>query len=339
MTNLLRVLGGEKVNPPPVWLMRQAGRYLPEYRELRAGVPDFLSAVFNPEMAAEITLQPLRRFPQIDAAILFSDILVTPLALGRSVRFVKGEGPQLDPLQIEDVTGLKPDTSVLQPVYETVSRVRAALTPEQTLIGFAGSPWTVACYMICGGNIDDFQSAKLWALSNGDALDALLDKLVDVTVEYLLGQIAAGAQVLQLFESWASLLAGHAEAVDRFIIKPTAKIVAAVRAQYPQVPIIGFPRAIGTDLVRYAERTGVQCVGLDWSVDLQWVDDNLPAGFPVQGNLDPLLLFAGGDAMRMAAQNILRALDKRPLIFNLGHGVMQFTAPEHVGQLLEVVKA
>jgi uroporphyrinogen decarboxylase len=334
MNDFIKTLNGQKTDTPPIWLMRQAGRYLPEYKELRASVPDFMTAVLTPDLATEITLQPIRRYPQIDAAILFSDILVIPYALGQDVQFVKGEGPSLGPLP-----ELIYDASKMDPIIETVSRVRAALPPEKTLIGFAGSPWTVACYMISGRNHDDFLDAKHMAFSNPDALDDILSKVTDATIQYLIAQVNAGANVIQLFESWAGLFAGHKNEFERFIIRPNAKIVAALKEQFPELPIIGFPRACGTFLPWYVKETKVNAVGLDWSVDLNWANNVLPKHFPVQGNLDPSVLMIGGEALMQKANDILDALHDRPFIFNLGHGVIQFTPPEHVAQLLEVVKA
>lgn len=337
MNAFIKTLQGHKTDKPPVWLMRQAGRYLPEYRALRANVSNFMDAVLTPDVATEITLQPLRRYPQIDAAILFSDILVIPYALGQDVQFVKGEGPQLPALKDNGIA-LRYDAAKLAPIIETVSRVRAALPEEKTVIGFAGSPWTVACYMISGANFDEFMDAKRWAFAEPKRLDALLEQVTDATIQYLIAQVTAGADVIQVFESWAGLLAGHHEAFERFIIKPTTKIVAALRGVFPDLPIIGFPREAGSYLGAYVQQTGINAVGLSWSVDPRTVNNLLPPHFPVQGNLDPSLLFIGGDAMASAARNIKQAFADRPFIFNLGHGVMQFTPPEHVAHLLDIVK-
>jgi uroporphyrinogen decarboxylase len=337
MNEFIRTLKGEKVEAPPVWLMRQAGRYLPEYMELRKTVSGFMEAVLTPAHATEITLQPLRRFPQLDAAILFSDILVIPYALGQDVQFVKGEGPQLPALDTNNID-LTYDPEKLSPVIQTVKNIRAALPKEKTVIGFAGAPWTVACYMIAGSNYDEFSVAKKWAFRQPEKLDALLDTVTNATIEYLLAQIAAGANVVQIFESWAGLLTGHKDEFERFIIKPTLKIVNAIRDQYPNFPIIGFPRNSGTYLPWFVERTKVTAVGLDWSVDLKWVNETLPKNFPVQGNLDPIVLLTGGEILQRKAREIIDIFSDRPLIFNLGHGVIKETPPEHVAQLLNAVK-
>lgn len=340
--DFIQTLNGHKTTQPPVWLMRQAGRYLPEYRALRAEAGDFMTAVFTPPMATEITLQPIKRFNHLDAAILFSDILVIPHVLGLNVTFTKGEGPLVTGLPdmgpnsaLEDFD-YKPER--LDPIIEAVRMIRAQLDPSKTLIGFAGSPWTVACYMISGRNHDEFRDAKTWALAHPDRLDALLDVLVEVTSTYLFDQIEAGAQVVQLFDSWAGSLAGHQELFDRFIIGPNARIVEKVRSKYSNIPIIGFPRQCGVWLPRFAAHTAVDAVGLDWSVDLVWADSVLPAGFPVQGNLDPITLLVGGDALTREAEHIIHTLANRPFVFNLGHGVLPPTPPEHVAQLLDIVK-
>jgi len=337
MNDFLKTLNGEKLKAPPVWLMRQAGRYLPEYLETRAKAGGFLEAVLNPELATEITLQPLRRFPQIDAAILFSDILVIPYAMGQDLQFVKGEGPQLPALDTNDIA-LNYDAEKLAPIIQTVKNVRDALSAEKTVIGFAGAPWTVACYMIAGSNHDEFSAAKKWAFQSPEKLDALLDQVSDATIQYLSAQIDAGANVIQLFESWCGLLVGHVEEFARFIIKPTQKIITALKQKYPDIPVIGFPREVGLWLPFYVSETRVKAVGLDWSADLLWVDKNLPKNFPVQGNLDPSVLLAGGKILKHKAREILEALKTRPFIFNLGHGVIKETPPEHVAQLLEVIK-
>lgn len=337
MNDFLKTLKGEKTATPPVWLMRQAGRYLPEYQELRAKAGGFMAAVLDPEIATEITLQPLRRYSEIDAAILFSDILVIPYALGQKLEFVKGEGPQLPALNSNDIA-LNYDSSKLKPIIQTVKNLRAALPPEKTVIGFAGAPWTVACYMISGSNFDDFLDARKWAFHQPERLDALLDTVADATIQYLLAQIKAGADVVQIFESWSGSLAGHKEEFERFILKPTRKIVDAIRAVHPDFPIIGFPRQCGTYLPWFVEQTKVSAVGLDWSVDLNWADSVLPKNFPVQGNLDNSVLMIGGDILDRKAREIKTALKNRPFIFNLGHGVIQFTPPEHLAQLLKVVK-
>ncbi len=334
---LLRALSGEIVTPPPVWLMRQAGRYLPEYRALRADAGGFMAMVFNPALASEITLQPLRRFPQIDAAILFSDILVIPYALGLDVQFVKGEGPTMPAMSENDIA-LQFDPDKLLPIYDTLRLVKQQLSSDKTLIGFAGSPWTVACYMIAGRNHDDFLAAKHWAFAAPDKLKALLVHIVDATVHYLCEQIKAGADVVQLFESWAGLLSGHTHEFHDYIVKPTQAIITRVKQAYPDIPIIGFPRIGGPHMIIYAQETGVNGLGLDWSVDLHGVIEHLPAHLTLQGNLDPAVLLSGGDILIRKTQHILNMMKDRPFIFNLGHGVMPSIPIDHVQQLLELVK-
>lgn len=338
MKPLLNVLHGQALSPPPVWLMRQAGRYLPEYRALRATADGFMHAVLTPSMAAEITLQPLRRYAELDAAILFSDILVIPYALGLDVRFGAGEGPTMQSLDKEDVP-LSYDPAKLAPIYETLRLVKQGLSDNKTLIGFAGSAWTVACYMISGRHDkQDFIEAKQWAFAQPERLDALLAQIVDATVHYLIEQVKAGAEVLQLFDSWAGLLAGHGDEFARFIIEPTKTIVARVKQSCPHIPIIGFPRMAGQQIVRYATETGIQGLGLDWSVDLEAIVDRLPRNLALQGNLDPVVLLTGGPVLEHKTQQILRLMRGRPFIFNLGHGVMPSIPLEHVGQLLACVK-
>jgi uroporphyrinogen decarboxylase len=336
---LTEVLTGGCRRPPPVWLMRQAGRYLPEYRELRAGVNGFLELCFTPALAAEVTLQPVRRYG-LDAAILFSDILVVPAALGQPVTFVEGEGPRLDP--VADAAGLgrlSPARlhDVLAPVYETVDRVKGALSPETALIGFAGAPWTVACYMVEGGGSKDFAAVRTFAFADPAGFARLVELLVDTTAAYLVRQIAAGAETVQLFDSWAGVL--PEAAFRRWVIAPTREIVARVKARAPGVPVIGFPRGAGVLYEAYAAETGVDAVGLDPTVPLAWARDRLQARLPVQGNLDPMLLVAGGTALEEGVSAILAALGDGPLVFNLGHGVHLTTPPEHVGALVEQVRA
>lgn len=335
---LLQALQGQVLSPPPVWLMRQAGRYLPEYRALRATADGFMHAVLTPSMASEITLQPLRRYPQLDAAILFSDILVIPYALGLDVQFGAGEGPTMPALDKQD-SPLVFDPAKLQPIYETLRLVRHELPADKTLIGFAGSPWTVACYMISGRHDKhDFQEAKQWAFAQPERLDALLAQIVDATVHYLIEQTKAGAEALQLFESWAHLLAGHTDEFTRFIIEPTKTIIARVKQAYPHIPVIGFPRTASPVLLSYATQTGIDGMGLDWSVDLAWAAQHLPPHLTLQGNLDPAVLLTGGDILTRKVNEILHIMRDRPFIFNLGHGVTPAIPLEHVGQLLHSVK-
>ena len=334
---LLATVLGERQERPPVWIMRQAGRYLPEYRELRTKVGGFLELCYTPELAAEVTLQPLRRFP-LDAAILFSDILVIPDALGQSVRFAAGEGPLLEPVTAETVGQLQPERALdhLAPVFETLRRVRAGLTPDKTLIGFCGSPWTVATYMIGGRGSPDQAAARLFALQHPEAFDALIDILVQTSIDYLLAQFAAGADVVQLFESWALNLDDAAFA--RQVIEPNRRIVEGVRARLPNAPIIGFPRGAAGNIAAYVAATGVNAVGLDYATPLEFAARHVPAGFTVQGNLDPLRLVAGGAQMEDRARQIIAAFADRPHIFNLGHGIVPETPIGHVERLVDLVK-
>lgn len=336
--SLIRALRGERTMPPPVWLMRQAGRYLPEYRELRASVGSFLELCYDPPRAAEITLQPVRRFG-MDAAILFSDILVVPHAMGQAVAFQEGEGPVLEPIASdEDIAGLDPEavTERLAPVYETVKRVRDELPAETALVGFAGAPWTVATYMVEGGTSRDFRSAKRMAYGAPRRFAALIDNLVAATTAHLEAQVKAGAEALQLFDTWAGVL--PAEEFERWVVEPTARIVAALRKSCPGTPIIGFPRAVGIGYADYATRTGVDCVGLDQSVPLNYAAAALQPKIAVQGNLDPVMLLVGGDPMVSAARKILRRLRGGGHVFNLGHGVLPETPPEHVELLIRTVR-
>lgn len=334
---LLAAVKGERQERPPIWIMRQAGRYLPEYRELRAKAASFLDLCYNPALAAEATLQPLRRF-DLDAAILFSDILVIPDALGQTVRFETGEGPQLEPLTPARIGTLKPDKVVagLSMVLETVRRVEAALSPEKTLIGFCGSPWTVATYMIAGKGSSDQAAARLFALQHPEAFARLLDVLIEVSAAYLVAQFEAGADVVQLFESWAANL--DEVAFRDWVIEPNRRIVEAVRKSVPGAPIIGFPRGAAGMLPEYAERTGVDMVGLDYAMAPTLADAMLPPGFGVQGNLDPLRLVAGGTQMEARARDIIAAFAGRPHVFNLGHGIVPETPIEHVSRLIEIVR-
>ena len=321
----------------PVWLMRQAGRYLPEYREIRAGVGDFLELCFTPELAAEVTLQPLRRFG-MDGAILFSDILVVPHALGQSLAYVDGEGPRLDPVRdSQAVAGLSGDRidQVLAPVYETVRRVRADLPGSSALIGFAGAPWTVACYMVEGGGSKDFAEVKRFAYGDPDGFGRLIALLVQSSITYLRGQINAGVEAVQLFDSWAGVLSERA--FDRWVIDPTAEIVKALRRSHPTTPIIGFPRGAGLMYRRYLDRTAIDALGLDTSVPLEDARI-LQQSVPVQGNLDPVALMVGGDALREAARYILDGLGGGPFVFNLGHGVLQHTPPDNVATLIGMIR-
>lgn len=333
---LLAVLRGELRDPPPMWLMRQAGRYLPEYRALRATKGGFLDMAYDPEAAAEITLQPLKRFP-FDAAILFSDILIVPHAIGQELTFVAGEGPRLaPPLADASLDELQPMLERLEPIWGTVRRVKAVLSPQTTFLGFAGSPWTVATYMVAGQGSREQAEARSLAYQDPGKFDAIIRRIEQVTLDYLAGQVDAGVDAVQLFDSWAGSLA-PAE-FERWVIAPTARIVEAFRARHPDTPIIGFPKGAGGKLRAYADETGVDAIGLDETVDPRWAARELPAGLPVQGNLDPLALIAGGDRLRSAVELILDAFADRPHIFNLGHGIQQTTPTEHVEELVALVK-
>jgi len=333
---LLTVLRGERRDPPPMWLMRQAGRYLPEYRALRETRGGFLDMAYDPEVAAEITLQPLRRFP-FDAAILFSDILVVPHAMGMELTFVAGEGPRLAPPMAEArIRDLEPRLERLDLVYETVRRVKAILSPETTFLGFAGSPWTVATYMIAGQGSREQAEARQLAYADPGKISAILDIVASITVDYLSRQIEAGVDAVQLFDSWAGSLAPTQ--FEQFVIRRTAWIVDQLKRRHPETPIIGFPKGAGGKLRAYAAETGVDAVGLDETIDPHWAARELPANLPVQGNLDPLALIAGGEALRSAVTRILDAFADRPHIFNLGHGIQQTTPIAHVEELVMLVK-
>ncbi len=334
---LVEALRGAEQDRPPVWLMRQAGRYLPEYRALRQRVGGFLELCYDPKLACEVTMQPIRRFG-MDAAILFSDILVVPDALGQGVAFRDGEGPVLDAIDGGGVDGLTEAGMVnrLAPVLETVERVRGELASEVALIGFAGAPWTVATYMVEGGSSKDFAAIKTWAFKDPDGFSRLIDLLARVTADYLIALIRSGVNVVQLFDTWAGVL--PAWAFERWVVAPTRQIVDRVRATAPDIPIIGFPRGAGVSLVRFADGTGVDGVGLDSAVPLDWARDTLQSKVAVQGNLDPMMLVAGGDAMLDSARDILRTLGGGGLVFNLGHGVVPATPPEHVAALVSFVQ-
>ena len=326
---LLSVLQGERRDPPPIWLMRQAGRYLPEYRQLREEKGSFVDLVYDADAAAEVTLQPLRRFPQLDAAILFSDILIVPFAIGQNLSFIAGEGPRLTPPLINSALDqLTPFPARLEPIYETVRKVRQALAADKTLIGFAGSPWTVATYMVAGQGSREQAEARRVAYAHPGAFGELMARIEEVTLEYLSGQAEAGAEVVQLFDSWAGSLAPAQ--FEQWVIAPTARLVAGLKSRHPHVSVIGFPKGAGGKLAAYGRETGVTAVGIDETVDPPWAAKELPKALPVQGNLDPLALLAGGDALRSAVSRILDAFAGRPHIFNLGHGILPDTPITHV---------
>jgi uroporphyrinogen decarboxylase len=342
MKRLLRTLSGEAVWPPPAWLMRQAGRYLPEYRAVRAGVKDFVALCTTPALAAEVTLQPIRRYG-FDAAILFSDILMLPWALGHGLEFKEGEGPVLPRLRDEaGVAALDPARVAdrVAPIMETVRLVRAGLVSEgfadTTLIGFAGAPFTVACYMVEGGGSKDFAAVRGMAYAQPALFQRLIDVLTEASIEYLSAQVVAGAEVLMLFDSWAGVLSPSL--FRAHCIAPAARIVSELRKRHPGVPIIGFPRLAGVMTREYAA-TGVDGIAVDTGSDIAAVAAMLPAHMAVQGNLDPLALVAGGTAMAAETTAILNAMRGRPFIFNLGHGIVPQTPPEHVAALLELVRA
>lgn len=337
---LIQALCGTPLSPPPIWLMRQAGRYLPEYRATRAKAGGFLDLCYAPALAAEVTLQPIRRCG-FDAAILFSDILVVPDALGQPVRFLEGEGPRLDPIRSgENLARLRPEAtrSKFGLIAETVARLRQDLPAETALIGFCGAPWTVATYMVGGEGSSDQAQARLFAYRDPAAFLRLIDILVAVSVDYLDQQVKAGADALQIFDSWAgSLPEGE---LNRWVIEPTARLVAEMKRRHPSVPIIGFPRGVGANTAaRFVTTTGVDAIGCDTGMPLAQVRElQATTGKAVQGNLDPLLLVAGGDAMAARARAIVSALAAGPFVFNLGHGIVPQTPPENVARLVEIVR-
>lgn len=334
--SLLATLRGVRQERPALWLMRQAGRYLPEYRALRATKGGFLELCYDPEAAAEVTLQPIRRFG-FDGAILFSDILVVPHALGQRLWFEKGEGPRLAPPLVDSaLASLEAAPERLDAVYATVARVAAALPPQTTFLGFAGSPWTVATYMVAGQGSKDQAAARRMALSDPAAFGAIIDAIVDLSVTYLSGQIEQGVEAVQLFDSWAGSLS-PAE-FERWVIAPNAEIVRRLKALHPDTPIIGFPKGAGGKLAAYARGVGADAIGLDETVDPAWANDILPGHLPVQGNLDPLALVAGGPALDAAIDRILAAFPERPHIFNLGHGIVPDTPIAHVEHLIRRVR-
>jgi uroporphyrinogen decarboxylase len=335
----LEPFSGKALASPPIWLMRQAGRYLPEYRATRAKAGSFLDLCYSPALAAEVTMQPIRRYG-FDAAILFSDILVVPDALGQRVEFVDGEGPKLDPIRSQkELSRLDRNAppAKFALVFETVQRLRRDLPAETALIGFCGAPWTVATYMAGGEGSSDQAHARTWAYRDPAGFAALLDILVDTSIDYLAGQVEAGADVLQIFDSWAGALPD--DEFESWVIRPTAKIVRALKARHSEVPIIGFPRGAGDKALRFVTETGVDGVSCDTGVSLGAMRGLAEAsGRPVQGNLDPLLLVAGGPAMERRVESILDALQGVPFVFNLGHGIVPGTPPENVARLVEIVR-
>ena len=335
----LEVLSGRRQSVPPLWMMRQAGRYLPEYRELRARAGSFLDLCFTPEFAAEVTLQPIRRF-NFDAAIIFSDILVIPHALGRSVRFEAGEGPRLDPLDTPDkvvTLATEADFSKLEPVFEALRQVRRELDPKIALIGFCGAPWTVATYMVAGHGTPDQAPARMMAYRHPEAFTKIIDTIVENSITYLLEQLKAGADVLQIFDTWAGVLPPRE--FQRWSVEPTKRIVEGVRKQMPGAKIIGFPRGAGALLPSYIEATSVDGVSIDWATEPSLIRDRVQNRVAVQGNLDPLVLIAGGEALDRAVDDVLSSYAGGRLIFNLGHGIQPETPIAHVEQMIKRVRS
>ena len=346
MTNpkksFLENLKSKKTKSIPFWFMRQAGRYLPEYRELRKKAGGFLDMAYNPDLATEITLQPIQRF-NMNAAIIFSDILVIPHALGQKLEFIEGEGPKLDPLRSSsDFTKLNFSNfeKTLKPVYETLSNVRSNLQKENfnqtALIGFCGAPWTVACYMVEGRGSKDFINTKRLSYHDPKAFSELIDILVEASAAYLINQVNAGAEALQIFDSWAGAL--DAQSFKKWCIAPTKQIINLVRDAHPHIPIIGFPRCAGQNYVSYSQETGVTAINIDHAVDTKWAADTLQPILPIQGNLDPIRLLEGGDGLKHAAEKIIGDLSNGPFIFNLGHGIHKDTPVKHVEELVKFIR-
>ncbi|MEM6810902.1 MAG: uroporphyrinogen decarboxylase [Pseudomonadota bacterium] len=339
---LLQVAKGLLCDSVPFWFMRQAGRYLPEYRELRKKAGGFLEMVYNPERASEVTMQPIRRY-SMSGAILFSDILVIPHALGQEVRFESGEGPKLDPIRShDDFSKLKNEDidQTLSPIYQTLREVSSKLQSEKfddtALIGFAGSPWTVACYMVEGGGSKQFSHVKNWAYNNPETFQKLIDRVSAATIHYLDQQILNGVEIIQLFDSWVGIL--DQENFDRWVIEPTKEIISAIKSKHPEISVIGFPREAGSKMIDYVQKTGISVLGVDYAQNPSWVAQNLPHEIPIQGNLDPTYLLDGGAEMERAAQNLLEQFQRRPFIFNLGHGVIKETKPESVEKLCQIIR-
>ena len=335
---LLRALGGEVCSPPPIWLMRQAGRYLPEYRELRSQAKNFMEFCLTPDLAVEATLQPIRRYG-FDAAILFSDIMVIPHAVGQRVWFEEGAGPRVDPvataaeLERLSLAGLH---DALAPVYQTVTRLRRELPEETALIGFAGAPWTVASYMVEGGSSKDYTKIKTWAYGDPEGFQKLIDLLVEATSRYLIAQVEAGAEALQVFDSWAGALPDGA--IQRWSLAPIKEIVRRVKESHPTVPIIAFPRGAGLYYRDFAQEAGAECLSIDSTVPLDWAREVLQPQVTLQGNLDPALVVAGGAALHDGVARILDRLGDGPLVFNLGGGIVPAARPEHVEALVAQVR-
>ena len=332
MTLFTDTLKNNQTSKKPVWFMRQAGRYLPEYKKVRATTNSFLEFCYNPELASKVTMQPIDRF-DFDAAIIFSDILVIPDALGQQVEFIKGQGPVLQPIK-DGVDGLNFNKEKLDPVYEAIKLTRSELSTDKSLIGFAGSPWTLATYMIEGKGSRDFASVRQLAYEDEGYFSEIIDILVDSVSQHLIGQVNAGVDVLQLFDSWSGVLPWNQ--FEKWVISPTAKIVEKVKSIHPEIPIIGFPKGCGTFYPDYAKDTGVDAVSFDFCVRPKWVKDNI--NIPVQGNLDPILLASDKEAAMREAKTILDVMADQPFIFNLGHGILPHTPIENVESIVNLVK-
>ncbi len=335
--SIIRVMNGEVLNTPPIWMMRQAGRYLPEYKQVRKDAGEFLDLCYNPDLAVEVTLQPIRRFG-FDAAILFSDILVIPDALKVGVRFEEGRGPIVETVDEARILELNPEDAIdhLAPVLETVSRLREELSSETTLLGFCGAPWTVATYMIAGHGTPDQAPARQFSLNNHKAFQTLMNVLVEVSAQYLIAQLKAGADAVQIFDSWASVL--DEAQFNQWCVKPVKALIARVRSEIPDAKIIGFPKGVGAFYSSYAADTGIDMLGLDWTIPMNFAKQ-LQAKCPVQGNLDPNRLIAGGRALDEGVDNILENLGQGPLVFNLGHGITPQTNIAHVEQMIARVRS
>ena len=338
MKKLLKSLQGYRQETPPIWLMRQAGRHLPEYLELRKKTETFLDFCYSPELAIEATLQPVKRY-DIDAAILFSDILVIPDALGQKVEFVKGKGPKLTPIRkISDVNELSLDAieDNLTPVFKTIAGVKEKLHSDKTLIGFSGAPWTLACYMVEGGGSKNFEKTRIWAMTEPEEFTVLINLLTASISRYLVQQISHGCDAIQIFDSWASVL--DSEGFDRWVIEPTSKIIQNVRKIYPDFPIIGFPKGAGVNYLKYQSETKVSGISFDSSVPLNWIRDNIQTKTTVQGNLDNMVLLSGGNQLDEQVNKIIKILGKGSFIFNLGHGVLPNTPIDHVKRVISIVR-
>ncbi|MCH2037830.1 MAG: uroporphyrinogen decarboxylase [Rickettsiales bacterium] len=336
----LKTLKGIKNEIPPVWFMRQAGRYLPEYREIRSQCHDFLEMCYTPKLACEITLQPIRRFA-FDAAILFSDILVVPDAMGVKTTFIKGRGPVLEAVTSlqsfkQNVKDIDPFLSHLEPVFEAIRLIKTELNDQTALIGFAGSPWTVATYMLEGGSSKDFKTIKQFMFSEEEAFTDFIDILTEYTAQYLLKQIEAGVEAVQLFDSWSGIL-GKDE-FYRYSILPNQKIVSIIRKHYPEFPIIGFPKGASIYYPDYAKQTVVTALGVDFSMDMKWIVDHVPSNIVVQGNLDPIVLLGNQEMIKRKISYLLDVTSKRPFIFNLGHGIVPQTSIENVEYALKLIR-